>query len=545
MSKASSDQIINIKEQLAQVLSSLSQFESRKKPVTCQQTQDKMAEVIDNTNQSLQVKLSDVRAELCQSLQDALTDFNIHIDTATESLRNFNEKAENPNPINKLLIEKVHKKQSAPISKLLYSKDFQTIYNIFLAILLNFGIAELARDLWDNNNRTMVTLFIESFGRMDAVITTWAICMVWSYVTTVIVQMAAMPFVFLLSLHLASLTVEFYLAISFLSLGEMPIASSFIVLCESIRCAMKMHSYFREKFLHGNGPNIYAKFVPSYAKGLDPNEIVLPKIKIRAWPIEIKQFTYYHFAPTLIYRDQYPKLERPLRLWNLSVHLFDVFGAIIYTTLIFKAYCVPEFQSASENIKNSHALILSWFRAMLPGTVVFLMLFFAVIHSWFSVWAEILSFADRKFYDDWWNAKDFGTFIRKISVIIYEWLHSYIFIDIQRFTQNAIGPRLSRFIVFVFSGIMAESLLDLSLGFFFPYVFFIIATPGAFMISINNNSSKFYNILIWMLLIMVMGLLVMLYSLEYYCVHSHPDQRDFHKYGNLAYFIPQWTYPLK
>ena len=176
--------------------------------------------------------------------------------------------------------------------------------------------------------------------------------------------------------------------------------------------------------------------------------------------------------------------------------MFNFFGAIIYTTLIFKAYCVQEFDSASKNITNTQAVLLSWFRAMLPGTMVFLLLFFAVMHSWFSIWAEVLNFADRKFYDDWWNSKDFGTFYKKISVIIYEWLHIYVYIDAQRFTKQLIGPLGARVFVFVFSGVVTELIIDLSLGFFFPYVFMIIAAPGAFMISMKNEGSKFYNVFV-------------------------------------------------
>ena len=346
-------------------------------------------------------------------------------------------------------------------------------------------------------------------------------------------------------MHFASMFLQAFIAVTFVQSNELPIASSFVVLCEAIRCCLKMHSYFREKFLHGNGENSYKHFIPSYAQGINPNEIELPKINIEGWTVELQRFTYYHFAPTLIYRDQYPRIDRSIRWWNLSVHLFDFFGSIIYTTLIFKAYCVPEFKSASKNITDYHAVLLSWFRSMMPGTFVFLLLFFAVMHSWFSIWGEILNFADRKFYDDWWNSKDFGTLIRKISVIIYEWLHSYVFIDLQRFSKNLLGQRLARLAVFAFSGVVVELVIDYSLGFFFPYVFIVVAAPGAFIISFNNNrASGIHNVLLWVSLIMIMGLVTMLYSLEYFYRYDQVDKRDFQKYGILAYFIPQWVYQL-
>ena len=72
-----------------------------------------------------------------------------------------------------IFIEKVHKRQSAPLSQLLYSKDFQTIYNIFLAILVNIGIAELARDLLESNSSVGFELFTGNFGKLDHVFKAW------------------------------------------------------------------------------------------------------------------------------------------------------------------------------------------------------------------------------------------------------------------------------------------------------------------------------------------------------------------------------------
>jgi sterol O-acyltransferase len=181
---------------------------------------------------------------------------------------------------------------------------------------------------------------------------------------------------------------------------------------------------------------------------------------------------------------------------------------------------------------------------MLPGTMVFLLIFFAVMHSWFSIWAEVLNFADRRFYDDWWNSKDYGTFYRKISVTLYEWIHTYIFLDVQRFSQGSIGSFMARVIAFFFSGIICEMILDFSLGFFMPYIFAIIALPGAFMISFDRKRSRFFNVLMWTFLIMLMGLITLLYSLEHFYRSQYPDQRNFGKYGIFAYLIPQCFYQI-
>ncbi|OMJ91550.1 hypothetical protein SteCoe_5926 [Stentor coeruleus] len=539
-----SDKVSDLKEKLAKVLLDLENLQNSKPSPNLKTLDDKIATLEDRASELAQERISKTRYDFTVKMSEILDKFNSEIDTKNFTIQKYLQVSQNATSTQNALYEKVHLKRSAPISKLLYSKDFRTIYNIFLAVLVNFGIAELARDILDSNDVLSGNLFTTNFSKPEMAITLCIIMFFWSFTSVIIVQQAHRPFFLLLFFHVLSIfLMGLFVVAKFISY-QLPIANSFVVLCEMVRYSMKMHSYFREKLLYGNGKNKYANIIPGSATGLKPNDIVLPKINIKPFGQEVQRFTYYLFAPTLIYRDSYPKIDRSIRWKNLSVHMFDFFGAIVYTAVIFKAFCVPEFRSASKNITNSQAVLLSWFRSMLPGTMVFLLIFFAVMHSWFSIFAEILNFADRKFYDDWWNAKDFGTFYRKISVIVYEWLHTYVFMDIQRFTNNKIGPSCARIIVFLFSGILTEVIIDFSLGFFFPYIFFVVAIPGAFMISFNNRVSRFYNVLVWAFLIVMMGLIIMLYSLEYYYRLDQPDKRDFQTYGIFAYFMPQWVAQL-
>lgn len=539
-----SNKVSDLKEKLAKVLSDLDNLQNSKPSPSLKILDEKIATLEERASELAHERISKTRYDFTIKISEVLNKFNSDIDTKNLTMHKYSQASHSATSTQNVLYEKVHLKRSAPISKLLYSKDFRTIYNIFLAILVNFGVAELAKDILDSNDVLSGNIFTSNFGKPEMVITLWIIMFFWSFSSVIIVQQAHRPFLLLLFFHALSLFLMGLFVVSKFFSYHLPIASSFIVFCEMIRYSMKMHSYFREKLLHGNGKNRYVNIIPLSATGLKPNDIVLPKINIKSFSQEVQRFTYYLFAPTLIYRDSYPKIDRSIRWKNLSVHLFDFFGSIVYTAVIFKAFCVPEFRSASKNITNSQAVLLSWFRSMLPGTMVFLLIFFAVMHSWFSIFAEILNFADRKFYDDWWNAKDFGTFYRKISVNVYEWLHTYVFMDIQRFTNNRIGPTMARIIVFLFSGILTEVIIDFSLGFFFPYIFFVVAMPGAFMISFNNRVSRFYNVLVWTFLIVMMGLIIMLYSLEYYYRLDQPDKRDFQTYGLFAYFMPQWVAQL-
>ncbi len=52
------------------------------------------------------------------------------------------------------------------------------------------------------------------------------------------------------------------------------------------------------------------------------------------------------------------------------------------------------------------------------------------------MWAEIMCYEDKMFYEDWWNSTEFGTYYRKWNTVVHEWLYYYVYTDIQRFTKN-------------------------------------------------------------------------------------------------------------
>ena len=61
---------------------------------------------------------------------------------------------------------------------------------------------------------------------------------------------------------------------------------------------------------------------------------------------EFSKYLYFMFAPTLVYRDQYPRTseQAPIRWKLVLTHFGEVFGAMIYAYCLFDRYCVPVFR---------------------------------------------------------------------------------------------------------------------------------------------------------------------------------------------------------
>ena len=280
---------------------------------------------------------------------------------------------------------------------------------------------------------------------------------------------------------------------------------------------MKMHSYFREKLMHGVYKNSkLTRFVPSHlaSYGITANDIVLPNITIRDLFTEITQYAYFSFAPTLIYRDKYPRLQNQIRWRQLIENFLNFVCAIIYVSTIYNAMCIPELKHAVNNMTNIGMLILAWITSMLPGTLVFMVLYFGVMHAWFSIWAELLRFADRRIYGDWWNSKTVSKFYRRLNGNIYDWLHTYIYLDLMRFI--GIPKYLARFACHIISMLICHIVMDTSFGFLNPVWSVIVILPGLMILTRKFKGTNIYNVIIWMLLIMANGIITVSYSLEYF-----------------------------
>jgi hypothetical protein len=73
---------------------------------------------------------------------------------------------------------------------------------------------------------------------------------------------------------------------------------------------------------------------------------------------------------------------------------------VLYLYVIFEHYLFPVVQlSAADDLKS---LLVAVFNAMLPSVLILVFGFFGFLHCWLNMWSELLQFADREFYKDWW-----------------------------------------------------------------------------------------------------------------------------------------------
>ncbi|PAA60936.1 hypothetical protein BOX15_Mlig015400g1, partial [Macrostomum lignano] len=396
------------------------------------------------------------------------------------------------------LPEKEFRQRCSLLTELFELSHFRTLQNVFIALMSLYGLSTLICDTMDGKSLVdtlSLPLLRWAFGRLPDAIAIWmamhAAVLLAAY-PAYHHYAAAPPVSRRWRLAWLASYIAFQLGFLVLPLRsllavQLPPASAIIVLTEQSRLMMKLHAFVWESASRG-GP------CPSFGR-----------------------FLYFLFAPTLVYRDAYPQ-DRPTRWRYVASNLGQVAGCALFAHLLLVRYCLPVF-SHWRRPSLAH-FIHTVFQSALPGGLVLLLAFFAVLHSWLNAFAEMLRFGDRQFYRDWWNVTSFRSWYRTWNTVVHDWLYAYVYRELcLRFGKRS--SSLATGCVFLLSSLFHEYILAFSLGFFFPALFVFFCGAG-FGLMFANGRSRFWSVFVWASLFLGMGALMCLYSMEWFARRNCP-----------------------
>ncbi|XP_071803096.1 sterol O-acyltransferase 1-like [Asterias amurensis] len=501
-----------------------------------------------------------VRAEflgrLDGHLEDLLDSFVGEVEKQSETDCMFQETHhKTSDKESKTLKEKVFVARESLLTQLLVNKNIKTIYNIFIAMLIVFIMNKAVHEYSETGGvKLNVEMLLWQFGQFPVVLSTWCVMMMWTMVVNFVLfqywannrhKKRHIPDPIWLGVYVMSQLIMGVFPIWSVVNHQLPPASTIIIIAEQLRLFMKLHSFVRENIpralkwrpphvsngslLQRNGLNGRNGHVRTNGH-MRSNSEGTPRLRT---PIsgnspasasrtsdspsspcpDFSKFLYFLFAPTLIYRDQYPRT--PSIRWNVvNTNFLQVLGCLFYTYYTFERFCIPIFKNFSQETLTLQRLVLCVFSCMLPGTLVLVLAFFAILHSWMNAFAEMMRFADRQFYKDWWNCKSYANYYRTWNIVVHDWLYTYIYRDFQLLR---ISKSISMMAVFVISAFVHEYVLSFAFGFFYPVLMFLFGGVGFLFIFITSKgSSNIYNIFVWLSLFMGNGVLMCLYSQEWY-----------------------------
>ncbi|KAI0285808.1 MBOAT, membrane-bound O-acyltransferase family-domain-containing protein [Russula aff. rugulosa BPL654] len=166
------------------------------------------------------------------------------------------------------------------------------------------------------------------------------------------------------------------------------------------------------------------------------------------WPenITFKNFAVYQLIPTLVYELEYPRTKRirPLYVFEKTVATFGTF-ALLYTTT--ETFILPY-----TNPDRSFARTL--LDLALPFMLAYLLLFYIIFECICNGFAELSCFADRGFYEDWWNSTSWEEFNRKWNKPVHNFLLRHVYAS--TITSYKFSRSRAMFVTFLISALAHE-----------------------------------------------------------------------------------------
>lgn len=404
------------------------------------------------------------------------------------------------------MFRKVFKTQESLLSEKLNVDDFNSIKNMFISIFLFLSLSVAIQDYFYNGD-LLIKLY-SSLSGFTIVVKVWIRLLILSLIDPLLFHFwntkffSNATYIFTVS---TLQSILFYISASTLRGNGLSILSKFYLAIEQIRISMKIHAFMVETYRMISEPE------DTTESRVDRN--ALSTLRNVFW-----NFFYFLWAPTLVYRNSYPRVQR-VNWKSLFEHSIMFLASCLFLFVTFEKYCFFSFACKDTGPLEPASLVLSFIHSTIPATTLYLITFFCVLHCWMNIGAELTRFGDRKFYTDWWNSRSYEEYFRKWNMVVGDFIFSYIFSEFHRF---GLSKAASRFMTFALSAFLHEFILWEVLGFFFPLIFIFFLGFGILFIYLTRfmPGNRHWNLFFWITLMLGNGMLLVLYTREFQARYS-------------------------
>ncbi|XP_077272035.1 diacylglycerol O-acyltransferase isoform X2 [Temnothorax americanus] len=230
---------------------------------------------------------------------------------------------------------------------------------------------------------------------------------------------------------------------------------------------------------------------------------------------------YYILAPTLCYELNFPRTQRIRKRFLIKRILEVVVGCQMMMSLS-QQWMIPSVKNSLIPFSNMDVAKASerLLKLAIPNHLIWLCFFYLIFHSFLNLLGELLHFADRNFYNDWWNANNIDTFWRTWNMPVHRWAVRHLYIPV---VEMGYGKTTASVTVFFISAFFHEYLVSVPLKTFKIWAF--MGMMGQIPLSVLSKMAERYcgarwgNIVVWASLIIGQPLCIMMYYHDYVVTH--------------------------
>jgi len=197
----------------------------------------------------------------------------------------------------------------------------------------------------------------------------------------------------------------------------------------------------------------------------DPNAVPYPD------NLTFNNILYFWLAPTLCYQTAYPRTVR-VRKTYVAKRVVELFMSLMVMYALIEQYAMPTLRNSIAPMKElSPVRILErLMKLSITSLLIWILMFYAFFYAFLTAFAEVLRFADRRFYLAWWNSRDLSEYWRLWNLPVSTWAkrHAYLPLVLRQGLPNF----HAQFIVFFISAVLHELIIGVPTHSLYGLAFF-------------------------------------------------------------------------
>ena len=257
------------------------------------------------------------------------------------------------------------------------------------------------------------------------------------------------------------------------------------------------------------------------------------------------QFAYFLIAPTLIFRNHYPRNDM-IRTTNIVYYTMLWLVGLSNWFFLFKYHFTFQYESFGFGTINATWIVqtLLWGIIIAPWfTFLFQTMYF---HSYCNLAAEVTMFADRYFHLDWWNATMIGPIARGWNTLTTNFIKDCLYNPIYVYSRNR---SLALYGSFFLSAIFHDYFLCSTFGFSILWWYWIpsFMAPPILMTYLDpllykwkTKGIKLPLRLGYFVLPANMYFMLLTYSIEYYSIKNCVSNENGRSWLNILGMKPNF-----
>ncbi|ETN68334.1 MBOAT family protein [Necator americanus] len=258
--------------------------------------------------------------------------------------------------------------------------------------------------------------------------------------------------------------------------------------------------------------------------------------------LTLSNLYYFMLAPTLCYELKFPKSVRRRKTFLMKRLVELVFLSFLMASLI-QQWVVPTVRNSMKPLSEMEfgRCLERLLKLAIPNIIIWLIGFYTIFHAALNFMAEILKFADREFYRDFWNSETIQYFWRTWNIPVHRWAARHVYLPMIRNNYSKLSAMVA---VFFVSAFFHEYLVSVPLHMFrlWAYYGMMAQIPLSFITDYIVKGGRAGNVIVWLSLILGQPLAILMYVHDWYVMHQDvPEATMISMYKTLydgrTYFV--------